>query len=243
MVVSDCNSPDGTAAVARSLGLAVVTDGTCRAEALNLGARAAGGDVLLFLHADSVPPAGFVRRIRRALVDPAVVGGAFDFRLGPHPLNRGINRKLLGFVTFCNRVRYRFSRGFFGDQGIFVRRTVFERVGGFPAVRLMEDLRFCRRMAAEGRTAILPPMDTSPRRFVTRGVLRQFVQDLVLLSCDSWGVCPEDLWAHYNRLNHAGHEDGERARVWGTALTVSASGPPRGPEVPGRSGPAPARRA
>src|SRR4051794_19560772 len=74
VVVSDCGSPDGTAAVARGLGLPVVAGGACRAEALNLGARASTGDVLLFLHADSVPPAGFVGRIRRALGDPYIVG-------------------------------------------------------------------------------------------------------------------------------------------------------------------------
>ena len=212
IVVSDCDSGDGTADVARRLGAAaVITGGTCRADALNRGAAAAHGDVLMFLHADSTVPPGFAEKIRRALADATVVGGAFEFALRPDEVTRGIDRRLIGLIVFCNRLRYRYSRGFFGDQGVFVRRAVFDRLGGFPNVRLMEDLTFCRAMGRLGRTAILqPPMLTSPRRFLKRGVLRQFAQDCVLLSCDSWGVCPEDLWAHYNAHNRG---DAAAARV------------------------------
>lgn len=228
LIVSDCDSADDTRARACSGGAIVQSGGTCRADAMNRGAIRASGDVLLFLHADSIPPIDFVRLIERALRDPSVVGGAFEFRLGPHPLNRGLNRKLLGLVTFCNRVRYRYSRGFFGDQGIFVRRDVFHRLGGFPPVRLMEDLTFCRRMGRVGRTAILPAMETSPRRFVQRGVLRQFVQDLVLLSCDSWGIRPQRLWDHYNRHNRG---DAQKARLLpprrGIMSAIPAVQPPR----------------
>lgn len=210
VIVSDCCSRDGTADLARSLGVRVIEGGRSRADALNRGAAAvAGGGVLLFLHADTVLPHDFARKIARAMADPFVVGGAFEFEWGEHALNRGLNRLLLRGIVFCNRIRFRHSRGFFGDQAVFVRRDAFERLGGFPDVRLMEDLRFCRRLGLLGRTAILqPPVKTSPRRFVTRGVIRQFAQDLSLLCCDSWGVCPEDLWAHYNRWNA-----GERGRA------------------------------
>jgi rSAM/selenodomain-associated transferase 2 len=205
LIVSDCRSRDGTRKVAAGLDAGVVDGATCRAEALNAGAAVASGDVLLFLHADTVLPPGFAASVRRTLADPAVLGGAFEFAWGPHELNRGPNAALLGLVVFCNRFRYRWGGGgYFGDQGIFVRRPAFRRLGGFPACRLMEDVRFSLALNRLGKTAILqPPALTSPRRFVARGVLRQFAMDLTLLACESWGVRPEALWARYNAVNHA----------------------------------------
>jgi glycosyltransferase involved in cell wall biosynthesis len=208
-VVSDCDSPDGTAEVARRLGAAAVaTGGTCRSEALNRGAASATGDALLFLHADTELPAGFVGRVRRALRPPDVVGGAFEFAFAPDDRDGSgiplgwVSRRSLGLVVFCNRLRYRYGRGFFGDQGIFVRRSAFDRLGGFPPIRLLEDLRFSQAMARLGRTAILgPPALTSPRRFVRRGVLRQFLQDWRILAYESFGVAPVELWHRYNAHN------------------------------------------
>lgn len=204
LVVSDCDSPDGTADVARRLGAAaaVVGGGTCRSDALNRGAAAASGGVLLFLHADTTPPPGFVVAVRRALEPSDVVGGAFEFEFDRDVQTGWRERRLLGSVEFCNRFRYRHGRGFFGDQGIFVRRTAFERIGGFPRVRLLEDLKFSQAMARLGRTAILnPPTLTSPRRFLRHGVLRQFAQDWMILAYDSLGVTPKALWEHYNHHN------------------------------------------
>ena len=129
-------------------------------------------------------------------------------------MRRFLDRRLLGLVVFCNRFRYRRTRAFFGDQGVFARRSAFTRIGGFPAVRLMEDVRFSQALDRLGKTAVLsPPVLTSPRRFLARGILRQLFQDMVLLSCESWGVCPQDLWVHYNDLNH-GRGSARGARIW-----------------------------
>jgi rSAM/selenodomain-associated transferase 2 len=226
LIVSDCRSRDGTREVAAGLGARVADGATCRGDALNAGAAVASGDVLLFLHADTVLPHGFAATIRRALANPDVVGGAFEFEWGPHPLNRGWNHALLKVVVFCNRFRYRRAGGFFGDQGIFVRRAVFHRLGGFPECRLMEDLRFSLALSRLGRTAILrPPALTSPRRFVTRGVLRQFVMDLTLLTCESWGVRPDALWTRYNDLNH-----GTPPCATTNATTTAPAGPGQFPD-------------
>ena len=211
LVVSDCDSGDGTADLARRLGAIVVGGGTCRADALNRGAAVATGDVLLFLHADTKVPPGFAGRIRRALARPDVAGGAFEFRFRSDKSASWVARQSLALVVFVNRFRYRHGRGFFGDQGIFVRRSVYDRLGGFPPVRLLEDLRFSQAMSRVGRTAILnPPVRTSPRRFVRRGVLRQLAQDWLILACDSFGVTPDELWEHYNAHNRG---DAGRARV------------------------------
>ena len=232
LVVSDCDSRDGTADAARRLGAIVVTGGTCRSDALRRGAAAATGDVLLFLHADTKVPAGFAGRIRRALRRPDVVGGAFEFRFRRDRSASWLDRQLLTLVVFLNRIRYRHGRGFFGDQAIFVRRAAYDRVGGFPPVRLLEDLRFSQAMSRVGRTAILnPPVRTSARRFVKRGVLRQLAQDWLILACDSFGVTPAELWEHYNAHNRG---DTARARVipfparamWGAAFARRPQGAP-----------------
>ena len=205
IVVSDCGSSDDTAGLARRLNMPITTGGHCRADALNIGARAARGDHLLFLHADSLLPDDFPRVISRALDQRGVVGGAFDFEFADHPQADRFDNACLRWVVLVNRIRYRWTGNFYGDQSIFVRRDVFWRAGGFPTIRLMEDLRFSRRLRRFGRTAILrPPVRTSARRFLSHGVIRQFTQDLTLLGCDSVGVCPTKLWERYNDWNRCG---------------------------------------
>jgi hypothetical protein len=103
-----------------------------------------------------------------------------------------------------NRIRYRSTHDFFGDQGIFVRASVFAAIGRFKPLPLMEDLCFARRLRRAGRTALLTPaIKTSPRRFLKKGVARQFVQDCTLLFMWSLGELPESLHARYNELNRA----------------------------------------
>lgn len=206
-VVADCGSSDGTACLARQAGARVIEGATCRATALNRGASIARGDVLLFLHADSKLPSAFDTLIHRALAHPGVVGGAFDFNWASHPKSRGVSRELLRMVRLINRIRFRWTGNFYGDQGLFVRRAVFDALGGFPEVKLMEDIQFARRLKRAGKTAILSPaIKTSPRRFLVRGVVRQFALDLRLLGLDACGLhCPA-AWNAYNRLNRLNHK-------------------------------------
>jgi rSAM/selenodomain-associated transferase 2 len=205
IIVSDCDSRDRTVQVARGLDLRTVRGGNCRASALNAGADVARGNMLLFLHADSILPHGFAQTVSHALHDPRdIVGGAFDFAFDdPDPTVAAFAQHCLHWVVLCNRIRYRWTGNFYGDQCIFVRRDVFDAVGGFPQVELMEDIAFCQRLHRFGRTAILrPPVLTSPRRFLDHGVIRQFIQDLTLLTCACTGVRPMRLWDRYNEWNH-----------------------------------------
>ena len=228
MIVSDCGSTDATAKVARDLSVRVVAGGRCRAEALNLGAEASrggasSGDALLFLHADSLLPRDFPALIARALDDCDVVGGAFDFEFADDPQTRPIEHQCLRWVVLVNRIRYRWTGNFYGDQAIFVRRDIFRRIGGFPRVRLMEDIRFSRRLRRFGRTAILrPPVRTSARRFLSRGVVRQFIEDLTLLGCDSVGICPATLWERYNGWNHTPPLPPSKSPSYGCAAGVAS---------------------
>ena len=212
IVVSDCGSADNTQCVARAHGARVVGGGRCRGDAMNRGAAVAIGDVLLFLHADTRLLPAFDASIARAIAN-GCVGGAFDFSFGADDRARGIDKQKLKVVKILNRIRFRWHRTFYGDQAIFCRRDAFEQIGGFDAKPLFEDARFSRRMGRVGRTAILqPPVKTSPRRFVERGILRQLTMDLLLMGLDNCGVEPAPLWRHYNQLNRDGHAEAPSPR-------------------------------
>jgi len=162
-----------------------------RSEALNCGAKAAKGEVLLFLAADSLVPRRFAESIWWALRDPRVVGGAFDFEFDPYPYTHGATHNALDAVHLLNRIRFRWTGNFVIEQGIFVRREVFDKIGGFQRVQKLEDLYFSRAMKRRGRTAVLgPPMLASPRRFLRNGVIKQFVSDLLMLAFDGLGAKP-----------------------------------------------------
>src|SRR5207249_3636384 len=146
VIVVDGGSRDGTLAVARARADRVLEAPRGRARQMNAGAAAARGDVLLFLHADTRVPAGYARAVARALADPAVVGGRFDVRLDA----AGLAYRALGRLI---SLRSRLTRVATGDQAIFVRRVVFERLGGYPFVPLMEDVALSRAMKRAGRVA------------------------------------------------------------------------------------------
>ena len=142
--------------------------GSTRATLMNAGAAAARGEVLWFLHADSLPPRDALALIVRAMADRRVVSGAFAHRFSESTWS-------LGAINLINRLRYRLTRNYYGDQGIFVRTEVFRAMGGYPDLALMEDLVLSQRLKRRGRTALIPtPLYTSGRRFLSRGPWRTF---------------------------------------------------------------------
>ena len=166
IIVVDGGSADDTAEKAKRLADRVVTAPRGRATQLNAGAAIASGDVVLFLHADTVLPAGFDSAVASGLGDMRVVGGRFDVSLQP-------SSPLLRLVGTLMNQRSRVSRISTGDQAIFVRRRVFEALGGFPAVPLMEDIAFSRMLKRAGRIACLRQrVVTSSRRWHRDGVVR-----------------------------------------------------------------------
>jgi rSAM/selenodomain-associated transferase 2 len=143
-------------------------DGSSRAVLMNAGAARARSGVLFFLHADSFPPSQALALISQALSDQHVGGGAFEQQFTEPEWS-------LRIITWINRLRYRLTRNFYGDQGIFVRTDVFRRMGGYGDLQLMEDLDFMQRLKRLGRTALIQvPLRTSGRRFLTRGPWRTF---------------------------------------------------------------------
>jgi rSAM/selenodomain-associated transferase 2 len=144
-------------------------DGTSRAVLMNAGAARARGEVLFFLHADSFPPSQALALIEQALSDQHVGGGAFEHQFAEPEWS-------LRVITWINRLRYRLTRNFYGDQGIFVRAGIFRHMGGYRDLRLMEDLDFTQRLNRIAPTALIRvPLRTSGRRFLTRGPWRTFL--------------------------------------------------------------------
>lgn len=162
-----------------------------RARQMNAGAAAATGDVLVFLHADCRLAPGALDRVRTALGDEAIAGGAFRVRLDragvwPSLVSLGINARSALF------------RSATGDQAIFVRRSAFAASGGFPDIPLLEDVEFWRRLRERHRLVILGPRVTaSARRWVADGYLRTCVRMWRIRLRFVLGASPEALKKTY----------------------------------------------
>jgi rSAM/selenodomain-associated transferase 2 len=188
VIVVDGDSSDATVEKAQRLAL-VIRSERGRAVQMNAGARRASGEVLLFLHADSILHPSALIHVRDSLKDAAVVGGTFMLRFD-------VDHPILRFYAFFTR--FKLSYFHYGDQGIFVRRAAFEKLVGFKEVALMEDLDFLRRLRRLGRVALVKlPVITSARRFIERGPIRQQLLNCVLVALYSVGVSPETLARWY----------------------------------------------
>ncbi len=195
LIVTDGSSADDTAGLAEAHAR-VVVGAANRGAQLNRGARAARGGAFLFLHADVDFPEGGLAAIGRALADPSVVGGNFTLEFAGDDFPSRV-------FTLIDRWRRRFGV-FYGDSGIFVRREVFERLGGFREWPVLEDYDFARRLVRAGKTVCLPQVvRVSSRRWNGR-LLRTlaawfFIQALYFLH-----VPPPWLARWYNPVREAG---------------------------------------
>lgn len=170
VIVVDGGSTDDTRALAhQSNGVMVLQGPRGRAQQMNLGAAYATGDVLLFLHADTQLPDNAREAIATVLANPYVVGGAFRIRTTAEP------PPWWALALHAADLRSRYSGLPYGDQGIFCRAAVFRTIGGFPDLRLMEDLAFSQALRTRGRLVVVPSQVTvSARRFVAHP-LRTFL--------------------------------------------------------------------
>lgn len=188
IIVADGGSADGTREYA-ALQAVVVTAEKGRASQMNAGAARATGGVLLFLHADTVLPPGAFAAIRRALADGRAEAGTFQLRFSRET-------PLLRLYSLATRLPW--SRLAFGDRGLFVRRGVFEAVGGFPAWPIFEDLELAHRLACRGGFRYLrEAVTTSARRFERNGPLRQQLQNARLWARYLAGTDPAKVAHRY----------------------------------------------
>ena len=190
VILVDGGSVDATPVLAASLVDQVVTAGRGRARQMNAGAAAARGDVLLFLHADTLLPDDAIAAVVSVL--PKHVWGRFDVRIAGRP-------RMLRVVAALMNLRSRLSGIATGDQAIFVTRSAFEAIGGFPEQPLMEDIEFSRRMLRSARPACLVSrVTTSGRRWERHGIWRTILL-MWRLRFDYWrGVPAARLAARYD---------------------------------------------
>jgi rSAM/selenodomain-associated transferase 2 len=190
ILVVDGGSRDGTCELAREADR--VLHGPCgRAAQMNLGAAHASGDVLLFLHADCTLEPGALRGAEECLGHRGVAGGCFRMRVTA----AGLAYRLL---DACATARVRWTGLIYGDQGLFIERQRFERIGGFPPLLLMEDLFFSKKLRRQGRIVVAPHrILVSPRRWQRQGLIRQTLRNWGLMALAAAGVSPNRLAAFY----------------------------------------------
>lgn len=190
LIVSDGDSADETVNIARPLAKCIVST-RGRGSQMNAGAKAADGDILWFIHADCMPHGQSIRALQDALADKSIVGGGFEYSLD----SPGFRFRL---VERLSNGKNRLLKLLYGDMGIFVRRDVFERIGGFRDIPLMEDMDFSRRLKKVGGIAILPfTMKTSARRWTEEGWAKNSVRSWLLQSAWALGFSPHNLARWY----------------------------------------------
>ena len=187
IIVVDGGSRDGTLRAAHPLSDHVLSAPRGRARQMNAGAEVAGGRVLLFLHADTLLPSGWVAMVRDAVEVHGHEWGRFDVRLdGAHPMLRVVERAM--------NLRSRLSGIATGDQAMFVTRAAFEAAGGFPHIALMEDIALSRALRTRSRPACLrAAATTSSRRWERNGIARTIVLMWGLRLRYAFGADPDDL--------------------------------------------------
>jgi rSAM/selenodomain-associated transferase 2/rSAM/selenodomain-associated transferase 1 len=193
LVVVDGGSTDQSLSICSGLVDHVLSAPAGRASQMNAGASVAGGDVLLFLHIDTMLPAILPQHLLNSLVDSGGKRwGRFDVRLS--------SRKFVFRVieTMMN-LRSRVTGIATGDQAIFVERSLFEQLGGYPPIPLMEDVQLCKTLKhTAGRPVCMPErVQSSSRRWEKHGVVKTILLMWWLRLAYFLGARPEDLHAQY----------------------------------------------
>ncbi|MEH2347811.1 MAG: TIGR04283 family arsenosugar biosynthesis glycosyltransferase [Nostoc sp.] len=198
VILVDGGSQDDTVAIAQSLGVKVISSSPGRAVQMNAGAVAAGGEILLFLHADTRLPTGFDEMICTALQQPGTVAGAFNLRIDAPLLS-------LRWVELGVKWRSHFCQMPYGDQAIFLTKESFQQIGGFPELPIMEDFELICRLKRIGRIVIIPtPVLTSARRWLQKGIFKTTLLNQLVIIAYLLGVSPERIRSWYRREKFKG---------------------------------------
>ncbi len=193
VIVVDGGSHDETVTLAQSMGVKVISATAGRANQMNAGAAVATGEILLFLHADTRLPNEFATLVRQALQDPKTVAGAFELQIDAQM------RGLRAIEAMVN-LRSRLLSLPYGDQGIFLKSSIFRKLGGFPNLPIMEDFEFMRRLRTLGKVTIVPAsVLTSGRRWQKLGVVKTTALNQMAIVAYLLGVSPHRILRWYRR--------------------------------------------
>ncbi len=192
LIIVDGGSSDKTVLIAKKYGQ-VISAERGRARQSNAGAGAASGDILLFLHADVWLDSGAIEGVETAIA-AGYIGGAFKQRIeGEHPLYRLIER--------AADFRAKWLRIFYGDGGIFIGRSHFDRIGGFPNIPIMEEVELSRKLRRHGEATLVEPMiHISPRRWQKNGIIRTTLINWLITLLYLLRVPPNHLAKLYHHI-------------------------------------------
>jgi len=191
VIVVDGGSDDNTAKFAQQSNAQLVTGASGRGQQMNLGAARANGEVLLFLHADNWLADGAIDQISSAMSQSDHVGGGFRQKLES-------SRWVYRLIESGNAYRARYQRLVYGDQGMFFRRSVFEELGGFADIPLMEDYEFSQRCFRDSVPLLLNgPVHVNVRRWERHGVIRTTIKNWQIARAWRQGVDAEELYKRY----------------------------------------------
>ncbi len=191
IIVVDGGSSDGTCEIAARYADILVSCRANRGRQMNLGASLATGSILLFLHADCILPRGALSAIAQACRNPSVVGGAFELQIDSA-------RPAMRAIGYLSRLRARAFKLPYGDHGIFVKQEVFQAMGGFRELPIMEDVDFSRRLKRAGKISFIEcRILASARRWEQNGIIATALLNWLLPCCFALGVSPERLKRWY----------------------------------------------
>lgn len=168
IIVVDGGSTDNTVLIASKYAK-VLKSKKGRAFQMNTGGKHAKGDILWFVHCDSIPFKNSLKEIEY-IIDKGYIGGGFSIYFYDY------NSLFMKFISVTSNLRAKMLKLYFGDQGIFIKKEYFNKIGGYPEIDLMEDWEFSISMKKIGKTEMLPfLMGTSSRRFIQGGAFRTFL--------------------------------------------------------------------
>ncbi len=202
MIVVDGGSSDETVEIARSFGARVISSPRGRANQMNAGATIATGEILLFLHADTRLPSEFDQWIYQILAQPQVIAGAFNLKIDGQEWG-------LRLVEWGVKWRSQLFQLPYGDQAIFLKKSAFKAIGGFPNLPIMEDFVLIQQLKRLGKVAIVPaPVLTSARRWQKLGILKTTLINQLVIFAYFFGIPPKTL-VHLYRVRSKTLVDGE----------------------------------
>lgn len=193
IIIVDGQSSDKTVELARNYPVKIFRSEINKGIQMNSGAEEASGEIFLFLHSDCTPEGGAFLAIKDCL-SRGYIGGCLSLRIDSDNI-------IYRFIEASGNIRAKLSKIFYGDQGIFVRRDVFFKIGGFDKVELFEDIIFSKKLKREGKTAILnKKIYASARRWQKQGVIKTTLVYWLLTLGFLFGVSPGTLKKIYSDL-------------------------------------------